>query len=393
MTLIGSDTAYGEKSFVMKNENGLFSDLPAGLLEDIIEKTAEVGEGLLSEFSQMLAKRSSMRAELREKGIVISEQALGLVSTPTTCATDGSYAIERLLSIDLVAAAAVVVEGITPPSEKRHWQEPRHETYVESEVHHADTGTILRALMLGNELLLAVKAPHDLVMLDGSLFLPTIYFNQAISKTTGSELKTAKEFLAKLENYLEAYSVVVAAERSDRQYIALPKYSTRREIGEVMGWPETHDDRALLTQILEPGELTKPIPVGTDEPWHIGLPANVQETLQPLTGNIINALKRVHVFYYKPNTWLPALRVELPQAIALNDSRLAVVVQGLRNQCTTGSMLEPYPIYLADRMVKALAHALPTFRQIATQRLAESYKGDISDVFHAMHGYRSESGV
>jgi hypothetical protein len=55
-------------------------------------------------------------------------------------------------------------------------------------------------------------------------------------------------------------------------------------------------------------------------------------------------------------------------------------------------MLEPYPIYLADRTVKALARAIPAFRQVTTQHISEKYDGDIGEVFFAMHGYRSESG-
>lgn len=70
------------------------------------------------------------------------------VPVPTTCGIDGSCAIERLLASDLVAAAAVAVEGLTPPSETRHWPEPRHQVWVETEVHEAETGTILRAVMI-----------------------------------------------------------------------------------------------------------------------------------------------------------------------------------------------------------------------------------------------------
>ena len=55
-------------------------------------------------------------------------------------------------------------------------------------------------------------------------------------------------------------------------------------------------------------------------------------------------------------------------------------------------MLEPYPIYLADRMARALARALPAFRQVMTQKISERYGGDIGEVFFAMHNYRSESG-
>jgi hypothetical protein len=54
-------------------------------------------------------------------------------------------------------------------------------------------------------------------------------------------------------------------------------------------------------------------------------------------------------------------------------------------------MLEPYPIYLADRTAKALARAIPAFRQVTTQRISEEYGGDIGEVFFAMHGYRTRA--
>jgi hypothetical protein len=82
----------------------------------------------------------------------------------------------------------------------------------------------------------------------------------------------------------------------------------------------------------------------------------------------------------------------MPEAVASNRHRLATVVQGLKHQCATASMLEPYPIYLADRTVKALARAVPAFRQITTQRVSEHYDGDIGEVFFAMHGFRSDTG-
>jgi len=55
-------------------------------------------------------------------------------------------------------------------------------------------------------------------------------------------------------------------------------------------------------------------------------------------------------------------------------------------------MLEPYPLYLADRNVKSVARAMPVFLQVTTQRIADKYKGDISDVFMVLHGYRTDTG-
>lgn len=98
------------------------------------------------------------------------------------------------------------------------------------------------------------------------------------------------------------------------------------------------------------------------------------------------------MLYYRPYSWLPALRLEMSRAVAETPARLAAVVHGVRHQCGSAAILEPYPLYMADRMVKHLARAVPTFRQVTSQHLAEAYDGDIGDVFLGLHGYRTESG-
>ena len=374
-----------------------FADLPAALLEEVLTHTAGVAQRLLDGFRTIKADRQVLRKNLETSGLLLNESELGYPPMPTTCAADGSYAIERLLTTDLVATAAVAVEGLTPPSEIRHWEYPHHKTFITAEPHMEDTATILRAAMLGWELELAVSAPHDLVLFDGTLTLPVIYFNQALNSAPGAmNLRCAHEFLDNIMGFLNAYLTFLSAERTDKQYVAMPKYSTRREIGHELGWPMEQDDRGLLTLLLNPGEFTKPRPLEQPEQaWHFNtgvLPSKVKASANELTESIVEALNRVHVFYYKPHAWLPALRVEIAASIAANKHRLAIVVQGLKHQCATPSMLEPYPIYLADRTVKALARALPAFRQVTTQRIAEDYEGEIGEVFFAMHGYRSDTG-
>lgn len=379
-----------------------FADLPAALVEEVLGQTAAVAGGLLASFQQVRTDRSALREQLAKSGLVMSESTLGYPPLPTTCATDGSYAIERLLTTDLAAAAAVAVEGLTPPSEQRHWDLPRHKTFVAAEPHLEDTATILRAVMLGEELQLATAAPHDLVMIDGTLTLPIIYFNQALNKAPDAgALRSSEAFLEHCLAYLAAYRELLRAERSDKQYVALPKYSTRREIGAALKWPPSYDDRGMLTLLLNAGELTKPVPLEHPRDqdgnltWHLNtgrLPEQMRAEATALADDIILALAAVHVFYYKPHDWLPALRVEVAEGIAKNSHRLATVVQGLKHQSATPSMLEPYPIYLADRTVKALAQAMPAFRQVATQQVSERYAGDIGEVFFALHGYRSETG-
>ena len=379
-----------------------FADLPAALVEEVLDQTSAVSTELLASFHKVRSDREALRTALDRSGLVITESSLGYPPPPTTCAGDGSYAIERLLTTDLAAAAAVAVEGLTPPSEKRHWELPHHKSFVAAEPHYEDTPTVLRAVMLGEELRLVTDAPHDLVMLDGTLTLPIIYFNQALNKAPETtQLHCARELLDQCLTYLEAYLTILRSERSDKHFVALPKYSTRREIGREIGWPKSYDDRGMLTMLLNPGELTKPRPF--EHPldsdgnvnWHINtrlLPDDVKSKAAELADDIVASLGNARVFYYKPQPWLPALRIEIAASIASNTYRLATVVQGIKHQTATPSMLEPYPIYLADRTVKALARAIPAFRQVTTQRISERYEGDIGEVFFAMHGYRSETG-
>jgi len=377
-----------------------FTDLPAALVENVLEETAKVAASLLESLRVVKESRTKFRKDLAQ--LVKKESSLARGDLPTTCAADGSYAIDRLLTTDLAAAAALAVEGLTPPSQTRYWHQPHYTVFIAAEPHSEDTATVLRAVMLGEELCLARKAPHDLVMLDGTLTLPIIYFNQALNTVAKTkELECCKKFLANCNQYLEAYLEILRSERSDKQYVALPKYSTRREIGKKLNWPSSYDDRGMLTLLLEAGELTEPTELEHprnsegDVTWHLNteaLPDKYKEEAKKLAEDIRSALEQVQVLYYKPHDWLPALRVEVAASVARNNHRLGTVIQGLKHQCATSSILEPYPIYLADRFAKALARAMPAFRQATTQRVSEAYEGEPGEVFFALHGYRSEAG-
>src|SRR5437588_1379417 len=154
--------------------------------------------------------------------------------------------------------------------------------------------------MLGRELMLARKAPHDLVMLDMTFTLPIIYLNQALNQAPASpELQCSQEFLLHCIEYLEAYRDLLQAGRSDKHYIALPKYSTRREVSKTLNWPGNQDDRSLLSQLLEAGELTRPIELEQpDQPWHFNLgkmKGATKEKATTLTDEIVALLHNLRV--------------------------------------------------------------------------------------------------
>ncbi len=383
---------------MMESVERPFGELPAALVDEVLKRTEDLSQKLLEDFEQVRTRRQEWRESLEQAGLLCRDAELPYMPIPTTCGVDGSYAVERLLASDLVAAAAVAVEGLTPPSETRYWPEPRHLVWVETEAHEAEIGTILRALMIGLELILASQAPHEIVFLDGSLTTPFIYFNQALNKSQDTlHLNTTAHFLDKITSFLEAYLAILASTRSDRCWLAIPKYTTRREIGQKMGWPDTYDDRGLLSFLLEAGEYASPMLLQQpSEPWHLNvapLELKTKGAAAHVVEKIISSLSEIQVVYYRPYPWLPALRVEMSRAVAENQARLATALHGIRHQCGAPAVMEPYPLYMADRMVKHLPKAIPTFRQVTSQHIAETYQGSISEVFLGLHGYRTESGV
>jgi len=221
--------------------------------------------------------------------------------------------------------------------------------------------------------------------------------NQAINKVIeleneGNQTEVGKELKESFEQFLKDYKMILDSSRTDKLWVSMPKYTTRRELGKKLNWPSHYDDRAILTTILSPGEFTSPIPLDEpQQPWHLRLLSNDKE-FERLKDEVISAINRLYVMYYRPHNWTPVFRIEMASSIATNNSRIAVLLQGLKFQSSTPGILEPYPLYTADRMVKHLGNAIPAFRQTATRRMTELHQGDIGEIFFNMHSYRTESG-
>lgn len=374
-----------------------FDELPEALVEEMLSKSEEAGDKLYKSFKEIKDSIDKMRRQLEERMILKRDNEFVYPVIPTTCGVDGAYVVERLLATDIVACAAVAIEGLAPPSEHRYWEKPTHRVFINPERHNPDIGIVIRGLMFEMELELANKAPHDIVFLDGSLTTPLIYMNQAINRILewqkeGFLPEVGNELYSRYLEFLSNYKTILHANRNDKLFVSLPKYTTKRELGDSLGWPSHYDDRAILTNILAPGELISPIPLGQpQQPWHIKNPFN-DRSIQNLINDILSSIDSLYVMYYRPHSWTPALRIEVPYSIATNNYRIAVLLQGIRYQSGTPGIMEPYPLYIADRMVKKLGNAIPAFRQTATKRITELHQGDIMDIFFSMHSYRTETG-
>lgn len=372
----------------------VFSGLPETLVEDLLKKTDSMSSKLFQSFSQITNDSSKIRETLqkdlkKDSDIVISK------THPTTCGVDGSYASPKLLSTDIVGIAGVAVEGLTPPSEKRHWPAPRHLSFVEPVQHNDGNMVVARAIMICYELMLAKNAPHDVIFLDGSLTTPLIFLNQAIGTIKGNKKDVSKELVDELyrnlEESLSSYREILLSPRSDQIYAAVPKYTSSRDISDKVGY-QNIEDRALLSFIIKPHELLEPFQrKKPNEPFHLKLDGSLSK-LQEIIDKIIPAMNDIYILYYRPHLHFPTIRVEVSKSVATNKARLPILLEAIEYQCSPPSLMEPYPTWLADRMVKHMGPAVNYCTKVTTNQIAKDWKSEgLGNVIMAMHSYRMES--
>jgi len=367
-----------------------FLDLPQALVEEMLAHCDSLGNDMSNRFREINEKRDDFRKILYQNKILHRDSDLiATITSPTSCGVDGAYAIERLLSTDMIASAAVAVEGMTPPSEVRHWPEPHHLCHVDSARHSDATGLVLRAIMILQELELAASAPHDVVMIDGSLSTPLIYLNMALNRIDDVSEKLSSVLMSALEAGIINYNKILASKRSDQIYVGLPKYTTKKEISEEI-LKVKEEDRGLLSFILEPSEFVGPLPIApSKQPYHI---THIPKEQKEFVNEVIAHLNKIQIMYYRPFLHIPALRLEIPKTIASNRPRLSILCESLKIQCSVPAIIEPFPLYLADRMVKHLSTALPAIRRSTTQEIALKWEENLGNMYLAMHGYRTERG-
>ncbi len=377
------------------NSEQPFGELPEALVEEMLGQCNKLGSNLTASFQRLYDYKDDIRSKLNERKLLHKDTDFSFVpSYPTSCAVDGSFAIERLICTDLVAFAGVAMEGLTPPSEKRYWPNPHHISHVLTVPHNDNTAMLARAVMMCMELELAATAPHDVVFLDGSLTTPMISLDQGLNRIADVNSELATFLAARVEGALESYKKIVTCERTDKIFAGIPKYTTRAEISkEILGLSE-YEDRGLLTFVLDAGEFVGPVPIQKiARPWHINLkPIESSTNLKETAQQIFSGLNDLQILYYRPYGYFPVLRIEVANSITTNPNRTAILLESLRLQCSSPSILEPFPLYLADRMVKHLGTALPAIRRTTTQQMSTEWEDKMGNTYLAMHGYRTNLG-
>ncbi len=378
----------------MQSNNNPFGELPGALVNDLLDQADGIGGEFIAQIETVRAQRDAIRNRLASTGLLARADDLPPEEQPTTCGIDGSRIAERLLAVDVVGIVAVAVEGMTPPSEKYHWQEPHHDTLLKMEPHHADSDRIGSGLMIAMELELASRAPHGVTLIDNSLATPVIQLNQAVSAAVDApHLSISAQLQSRLHDALTAYRSILDNQRSDRAFVGVPKYTANDEIGSLLELTESGDDRNLMTLVLDAGEYTVPQPLkNPTSPWHINtlrVPASYGGGLQKLADDSCALLNDVRILYYRPNFQMPALRLETTTGTATNRYRLSALLSAVRGQCQSGTTMEPFPLFIADRMAKSLSPAMQAVIGTIATHAGLDYSGPISDIYHSFHSYRT----
>jgi hypothetical protein len=367
-----------------------FLEIPASLVEQMLQKTNEIGDILQSSMHDINRKREKFRLQLEQIGLLDNDINFGNVKPLVSGGVDGAYAVDRLLGTDLLFAAAVGVEGINELENGKRIA-PNHDVFVYPEKHNPENMISARAIMVEMEIKLAANAPYDIVYLDGSLTTALIHMYKAINFIENLKSKSSDKIKEDFKDFLISYKKILDLKDTYKYYLGIPKYTSRNDIGKNLHWPENYDDRAILTLILDPGEFTRPKLFTSEEGWHVRLPYEDEE-LRVLMQQVISGIKNLSVIYYKPHPWCPALRIEMPSATAGDETKLNSILINIKNQCQTPSIMEPFPLYMADRIAKHMAPAIPAYKQIIMNQMTQLNDHNEKDIFFLMHSYRTEGG-
>jgi hypothetical protein len=367
-----------------------FLEIPASLVEQMLMKTNEIGDILQSSIHDINCKKEKFRLQLEQVGLLDNDINFRNIKRLISGGVDGAYAVDRLLGTDLLFAAAVGVEGINE-LENGKMISANHDVYVNPEKHNPENMIAARAIMLEMEIKLAANAQYDIVYLDGSLTTALIHMYKAINFIENLNTKSSDRIKEDFKEFLVSYKKILDVEDPEKFYLGIPKYTSRNDIGKNLHWPENYDDRAILTLILDPGEFTRPKLFTSEEGWHVRLPYEDEE-LDTLMQQVVSGIKNLCVVYYKPHAWCPALRIEMPAAIARDETKLNTILYNVKSQCQTPSIMEPFPLYMADRIAKHMAPAIPAYKQIIMKQMTQISDNNEKDIFFLMHSYRTDGG-
>lgn len=365
------------QSFESSNDD--YAYLPDELLEKILDGTDEISQDVKSAYQNLVENREKLRGILIQNGKVAKVADLEPVPSPSVAAIDGGMAVEKSIGADTVLVAAVGVEGLVR-EDQRKWTGVQYSHWQKALPHSGEQASrFARGAMSALELEIAVQAPHDIVIFDGSHLTPIIGINSMLSQNEPDLTPYCENIL---NNHKTTGNLSDFFQRTN--LVAMVKYDSSTELS--ASWLASEniklDDRTLTTMLLEPGEYTVPSLLALTperkqqvEDLHIIIADKQFPNRQNLNQEFETALtfaKQIHVIYYRPWEWAPSYRIELKRTAANSSNRIATILQAVKEQVVSPEVREPYPQHLADQMAKSVGAGLQALRSAVMFSLADS---------------------
>ena len=206
------------------------------------------------------------------------------------------------------------------------------------------------------------------------------------------ELKIANELEERFERFVANYLSVLesGANGLEKVFVGVPKSTTSREVfEEIIGQMPNENiallgnERAALSLILKPGEFTKPVKIRGN--FMLG----ADRSRSGRNKHVIKKFLETRVSYYKPNGLLPAFRLELPEAVSKSRQLFGSVIQGIKHQAQAPGILEPWPLYLADRMARSMNASIPFVSNAISRFALDSDDGNFENLLTMLMHHRT----
>ena len=367
---------------MVSEQTDIFGDLPDALINELLTHSEEVTERASKSVGDRIDERDELRNRALSLGLIAKIDDLTDMPPKSVAAVDGSPALNRLASFELAAAAALAVDGLG--SEARKGDLPyKFEIQIIDPV--ARANEITYGLMHCMEYEIANEVDRSLVMLDGAFFTGMVAISIALRAAGDSRDELSKAFdrrwtasaMEAVPEILDSDNVIAVPKRSPaNEFVRQTKLFKSREI--------EFNGRSTASLILEAGEYAGPFELETHS-LHLHAP----EFYRDYTNRLQSMFSKIKVVYYKPHDWSHALRLELPPTIASNESLLHETLEIVRRQTTNPAMLEPYPLYVADRFAKSLQKGVAALLEsVKTRVTATAAEPNIAA--DMMNTYRSD---
>ncbi len=359
----------------------VFGDLPDALINELLTRSEEVTNRARESVDARIDERGDLRSRALRLGLISTIEDLEDMPFKSVAAVDGSPALVRLAAFELAGAAALAVDGLGGGTAENNLPYD-FDIHITDPIDHARE--IAYGLMFCMEYETARKIDRDLVMLDGAFFTGMVAI--ALALRSAAELRDELSEAFK-RRWTESTMELVPKILSSDKIIAIPKRSSANEFVRTGLFGEREVDfngRSTASLILEAGEYAGPFELETHR-FHWDFPDFYRDYIIKLQSKFHD----IKVVYYKPHDWSHAFRIELHPEIADDRIRLHQTLEIMRRQTVNPAMLEPYPLYVADRFAKSLQKGVAALLDsVRTQVTANSDEPNIAQ--DMMNAYRSD---